>query len=203
VLEHGLAVLGVQHLGVELHAGHPPIRVLERRHLGAGRARGDHEALGGVRDRVTVAHPHRLARREAVEERRVRGGDRERGPPELGQPGALHLAAEGERHGLEAVADPEGRHARLEQGPVHGRGPVRVHGGRTAGEDDRHRPPGEHLRDRHAVRDDLAVDVRLADAPRDELGVLRPEVHDEDRAVHRTAHESATTSAFWKSFSDS
>ena len=38
----------------------------------------------------------------------------------------------------------------------------------------------EHLRDRHRARHDLAVDVRLAHAPRDQLRVLRPEVDDED-----------------------
>ena len=31
VLEHGLAVLGVEHLGVELHAGHAPARGPRRR----------------------------------------------------------------------------------------------------------------------------------------------------------------------------
>ena len=36
VLEHRLAVLGVQHLGVELHAGEPAPDVLERRDRGAG-----------------------------------------------------------------------------------------------------------------------------------------------------------------------
>jgi hypothetical protein len=31
------------------------------------------------------------------------------------------------------------------------------------------------------VRDDLGVDVRLADTPRDQLRVLRPQVDDEER----------------------
>ena len=77
--------------------------------------------------------------------------------------------------------------------------------------------------DRHRVRDDLAVDAGLADAPGDQLGVLRPEVDDEDGGSSK-AHASsggppepepalasqalgavavipsATTSAFWKSF---
>ena len=34
VLEHRLPVLGVQHLGVELHAGQPAAEVLERRDRG-------------------------------------------------------------------------------------------------------------------------------------------------------------------------
>ena len=38
MLEHGLPVLGVQHLRVELHPGHAPAQVLEGGHRGAGRA---------------------------------------------------------------------------------------------------------------------------------------------------------------------
>ena len=48
VLEHLLAVLGVQHLGVPLHAGEPAVDVLERRDRGDV-GRGEHgEALGGA-----------------------------------------------------------------------------------------------------------------------------------------------------------
>ncbi len=60
VLEHLLPVRGVQHLGVELHAGQPPGPVLERRHRRA-RADGQHVEPGGRGgDRVAVAHPHLL-----------------------------------------------------------------------------------------------------------------------------------------------
>jgi hypothetical protein len=59
VLKHPLAVLGVQDLRVELHAGEPADRILER---------GDRRPSGGGRHgepgrrrrhRVTVGHPHR------------------------------------------------------------------------------------------------------------------------------------------------
>ena len=43
--------------------------------------------------------------------------------------------------------------------------------------------PRQHVGDRHRVRHDLGVDPRLADAPRDELGVLGAEVDDEDQVV--------------------
>ena len=43
------------------------------------------------------------------------------------------------------------------------------------------------------ARDDLAVDVRLAHAARDQLRVLRPEVDDEDE-VGRIAHGTRTIS---------
>ena len=45
----------------------------------------------------------------------------------------------------------------------------------------RDRAPGQHLRHRHRVGDDLAVDARLAHPAGDQLGVLRAEVDDEDR----------------------
>ena len=55
-----------------------------------------------------------------------------------------------------------------------------VHRRGAAAEDDRLRVLGQQLRGRDRVRDDLAVDVRLADAAGDELRVLRAEVDDED-----------------------
>ena len=88
----------------------------------------------------------------------------------------------------------------VEQRRVDARGALGVDRRRAAREDDRDGPPGQHLRHRHRVRDDLAVDARLADPPGDQLGVLRAEVDDEDRRVEPGRHESATTSAFWKSF---
>ena len=41
---------------------------------------------------------------------------------------------------------------------------------------------GQHLGGGHRGRDDLGVDLALAHPPGDELRVLRPEVHHEDRA---------------------
>ena len=65
VLEHPLAVLGVQHLGVPLHAGQPPVEVLERRDRGDV-GRGEHREAGRRRgDRVAVGHPDACARRAA------------------------------------------------------------------------------------------------------------------------------------------
>ena len=138
VLEHRLAVLGVEHLGVELHAGHPAAEVLEGGDLGAGGA-GRH--LEARRARPT---PSRRGSSTPTAPRAGRGtawtsgaGDGERRAPELGQPGALDGAAEGERHGLEAVADAEGGHAGVEQRRVDARRALGVHRRRPAREDDR------------------------------------------------------------------
>src|SRR5690606_30555344 len=89
-------------------------------------------------------------------------------------------AAERVRHGLEAVADAQHGHARLEQRAVDRRRPRLVHAGRPARQDDGGRAPLEDLLDRPRVRHDLRVHVRLAHAARDELRVLGAVVDDED-----------------------
>ena len=122
VLEHGLPVLGVEHLGVELHARHAPRRVLEGGDLGPGRAGRHLEARRGRRDTESPWLIHTdWPVGQAVEQRRVGRRDRERGAPELGQPGALDGAAERQRHGLEPVADAEGGDAGLEERRVDAR----------------------------------------------------------------------------------
>ena len=68
VLEHLLAVLGVQHLGVPLDAGQPAPDVLERRHR-RHRRRGQHgEALGRRGHRVAVRHPDVVVGRDVGEQ---------------------------------------------------------------------------------------------------------------------------------------
>ena len=130
-------------------------------------------------DRVAVRHPHDLARRLPGEERRLGGRDRGRRLAVLARAGARDRAAERARHGLEAVAHAEDRHPGLEQGGVEGGSAVGIDRARPAGEDDRRRLLGQQVGNRHRVRHDLAVDLRLAHAARDELGVLRAVVDDE------------------------
>ncbi len=182
VLEDLLAVLGVQHLGVPLHAREAAVDVLEggdRRDVGRGE---DGEARRRLRDRVTVRHPHLVLGGQALEERAgLAHGDRR--TPVLARAGVGDLAAEALGHQLEAVAHAEHRHPGREDVGVDARRALGVDAGRAAGQDDRLRLAREHVRHRHGVRDDLGVDPRLADAPRDELGVLRTEVDDEDQVV--------------------
>ena len=73
VLEHGLAVLGVEHLGVELHAGHAPAEVLEGGHRGPGRP-GGHRKPSGAADTESPWLIHTdCSLGQAVEERGVAG----------------------------------------------------------------------------------------------------------------------------------
>ena len=110
VLQHVLAVGGVHDLGVELDAVEPPRRILEGRDGRRGGAAGHRRAGGRRDDRVPVAHPDRLLRRQPGEERP--GAVLELRLPELRGVGARDLAAEHERHQLGAVADAERRDRR-------------------------------------------------------------------------------------------
>ena len=61
---------------------------------------------------------------------------------------------------------------------------VRVkHGSGAAGEDDAHRLLVKNFGKRRQIGDDLAEDVGLAHAARDQLGILRAEVH-QDNSLH-------------------
>ena len=108
VLEHLLAVLGVQHLGVPLHAGQAAVDVLERRDRGLV-GRGEHVEAGRRRgDRVAVRHPDRVPGRD-VGEQGARRGDLDGGAAVLAGAGVRDLAAEAAGHQLEAVAHAEHR----------------------------------------------------------------------------------------------
>ena len=190
VLEHLLAVLGVQHLRVPLHAGQPAADVLERRHRRAGR-RGQHrEPLGRGRDRVAVRHPDVVLDRYVGQQRAGRA-DRDRRAAVLAGAGVGDLAAEPLRHQLEAVAHAEHRRPGREQRRVDARRALGVDRRGAAGQHDRLGLARQHLGHRHRVRHDLGVDPRLAHPPRDQLRVLGPEVDDEDQVVVRREHHAA------------
>src|SRR2546422_4246502 len=81
---------------------------------------------------------------------------------------------------LHPVADAEDRNAELQQLRIGARGARVEHRVGTAGEDD---PLGGELADELEIACrgvDLAIDVRLAHAPRDQLGVLRSVVENQD-----------------------
>jgi hypothetical protein len=132
-------------------------------------------------DRVPVRHPDGLLGRGVREQPRL--GHLHRGPPELGDAGAVDAAAELQRHELRAVTDAERRHAELEQRRIDARGVVGIDGCRAAAEHERVRVPGPHRLRRDRVADEFGVDAALAYAPRDQLRVLAAEVENENRPV--------------------
>src|SRR5207253_1312589 len=96
---------------------------------------------------------------------------------------AVDPAAELLRHQVHPVTDAEGRYPELEEARVDARRSLGIDRRRAPREDDRGRVAGPDLRSGGAVRDELGVDARLANAPRDQLRVLPPEVEHEHRAL--------------------
>ena len=145
----------------------------------------DAKAFRQLRHAVAMAHPDGKAAAllpHAVEQRAVLQR-RHLGAAEFAMMTAFDLAAELGRHRLLAVADAEHRHAGVENALRRaGRALVR----------DRARPAGEDHRlgadlGEGALggleRRDLAIDARLAHAPRDELRHLRAEIDDQHLVV--------------------
>jgi hypothetical protein len=183
VLQDVLPVRRVRDLWVELHAVQPPLAILEGGNRRRGRARGH---LGPRRrrgDRVAMAHPDRLVGRQVVEELRVAG--LELGLAELGGACSLDGSAEVARHELHAVADAERRDPELEDLGVEVGCTICVDRRRPSGEDQCGRVARGDLCRRQPMPDQLRIDPRLADAPRDELAVLAPEVDHQHRALLR------------------
>ena len=186
-LEHPPALQRVRDFGVELH------RVVVARFVGHGsqrrvrrRAHG-HEAGRDFLDAVAVAHPdveHGAALAVAVIEQLVeqsaRRGHGDLRIPELAVIRAGDAAAELLRHRLHAVADAEHGHARLEHG-LRRLGRLRIRDGLgAAGQDDAARAECANVGVAHVPRMDLAVNAAFADASCDQLGVLGPEIEDQD-----------------------
>ena len=183
-LQHPLALGRVDDLGMELDAVPAVLGVLERRDRGRLRRGRDARARRRRRDGVAVAHPHHLLAREVVEQR---GGSVELDVrlAVLGDVVRLHGPAELAGHQLHPVADPERRHAELEDRGIRERRSLRVDGGGPAGEDQRGRVPRLDLAGAEPVRDELRVDAGLAHAAGDELAVLAAEVEHEHGTLLR------------------
>ena len=104
----------------------------------------------------------------------------DRGVTELALRGGRHGPAEVVRHQLHAVADAQHRTAKIEQSRVALRRAGVGHALRSARKND----PGRLLRanrvGRRVRRPDLRVHRELAQASSDQLGVLRPEIENDD-----------------------
>ena len=173
---------GVGDLGVELDRVEASFGILHRGDRDLVGAGGHAEPLGRPRDGVAVAHPHGVLGGEVLQQPSAAGvGDAEASTAVLALAGGRHLAAERPSHQLMPVADAQHGDAQLEQPGVDLRAVGLVHAGRTARQDDARGLPRSEVVGRGVVRDDLGVDVRLADPPGDQLRVLRPEVDDQDR----------------------
>src|SRR6266536_944818 len=97
----------------------------------------------------------------------------------------VDLASEVVSDQLHAVADAEHGHARTERFSIDLRRAGVVHARRSAAQDEAGGPAFRQLRPGSAAGYELAVDVRLAHASRDQLAELRPEIKDENRLQGR------------------
>ena len=155
------------------------------------RADGDKPArqLGHL---VAVAVPHlELARQSGEEASGARHGKFAR--TELAAFGGLDRTAEIARQQLHAVANTEDGQAEFVDVAVDARRALGINTGRAAGKNDALRPAAPDFLRGGVMRENLRVDTALADAARDDLGVLRPEVENGDlrrqrRVGRATAH---------------
>jgi len=176
------APLGVRDLGMKEQPVEASCRVFHRCDRCVG-ARGDHtEPRRRVGDQIAVTRPHANVARERLEEWAV-ALHPDRGMPEFPLRGRLDTAAEHVRHELHAVADAEHRNTEVEDAIL---APWRtlVTNTRWAA---RQNQPSRTARGQFAEgrleREDLRVDLELAQAPGDELRVLGAEIEDQERLM--------------------
>ena len=182
VAQHFCALLGVVDLRVELHAVEAARLVADADGRAGVGMRAQRKARGHSCHIVAVAHPGDALLAQPGKKTAARVKDRAglavfaRGVVLRGG----HLAAERMRQKLAAIADAQHRHAERKEVGIDLRRACGVHALRSAGENDADGRKLAHLlrRDRKGLY--LAVNVLLTHAPRDELGILRAKVQDQN-----------------------
>ena len=189
------ALGGVMHLRMELHGKETARGIGGDGEGGVGGGAIDLEPRRDGRDVVAVAHPDLFAPvgEPAVEDGKPRIGGRDKGAAEFGSAvAAFDLAAEAMHHHLLAIADAEDRDAHVEDARRRHRRAFGKDRSRTAGEDHGLGGKGAEEGVVHLVeRVDLAIDVQLAQAARDQLRHLAAEVDDEEAVMRALGHAPA------------
>ena len=185
VTQHGLTVLGVVDLGVELHAVEAARLIADADRRAGIRMRHEPERLRHLGHVVPVTHPRNALLRQAAEQTAIgvkpclRLAVLTRGV----FAGGGHFPAEILRHELAAVANTEDGDAEPEDLRIDLRRTLGVNALRAAGEDDADGVKGADLIHGHGVRLDFAIDIALAHAARNELVILSSEIEDDDRLI--------------------
>ncbi len=178
VLQQLHALAGVRDLRVELHRPDAALFVGDAGE-GVGGPRGEGEAVGQLLRFVAVAHPDGERTGKSVEEEGL-VDDIDLGVAVLAGGRGFDLAAEVVHDELQPVADAEDGDAEREHGGIGGGSIGVIDRARAAGEDDAQRIERAELIERRGAGKHDGEDVELADAARDELGVLRTEVENDD-----------------------
>ena len=184
-----LAARRVDDFGMELQAEQFLRAVLdggERRVLGDGDRL---EAARQFRELVAVRIPDLELRRQSAEERARRILDLQHALAVFAFLAFLDLAAEELREQLHAEANAEHRHAEAENGLVRQRRVLGINRRRPAGKNDAAGLERGDFGGGRVVAQDGGIDVALADAARDDLGVLRPKIQNDDLFVHEIKTE--------------
>ena len=141
--------------------------------------RGCAKSRGHGRDLVAVAAPDVDLFADPIEElRAIRDVQHARA---VFAPGAeLHLAAQMVRHQLHPVANSQHRKAERKNLRIEVRRAFVVNAGRPARKHDALRLQRRDFLRRDIEANDLRIDLAFANPPRDDLGVLRTEIEDEN-----------------------
>src|SRR5690606_40152494 len=204
--QHRPALFGVRHFGMELHAVDVARLVGHRHDRHAAGARGDAETRRNLTDAVAVAHPDIEPRwrtgviLEAIQQR-AGGNHLGFGMAELALKIRFGATTQLRCQRLHAVADAENRYAEVE-GFLWGFRRIGCRRRlRTARENDALWRVSRDFRGIVIPGPYLAIDADLADAPGDQLRVLRAEVEDQDLVamdVHRVPlRESRRPRRLW------
>ena len=173
------AVRRVRDLGMKLEAVDRQLAMPHRRDR-AGRGRGQRQEIAaGVVDLVAVAHPDDRLARDVVEERLGRVQHAALGAAELAGRRRIDLGPHRLAGQLHPVADPQDRHAQLEDRRIALRCPGLVDARRPAREDQGQRVQLANSLGRDVVADDPRKRMPLAHPARDELDVLSTEIQDQ------------------------
>ena len=168
----------VHHLWMELHGPDAP-RLVRDSGQRVGGLRGLDEARGQRFCLVAVAHPHLERGGKSVEELRL-GDHLHLRVAVLARGCRLNPPAQVVHDEVQPVADAEHGNAHRKQCGISGRRVRVVDRAGATGEDQPQRLERANLLDGRGAGKHHGEDVELADATRDQLGVLRAEVQNDD-----------------------
>ena len=183
VAEHFLAKGGVHDFRMELDTVEVLVLVDHGSNGAFGGMAGHDESFGYFFHIVLVAHPADIVLFDSGKQAGFRVEDHCRLAVFTGRISMGHDAAQFLGHELMAVAESQHGDPHLKDTVVNGRCVFRIDAARTAGQDDGFRILGFDLFQRICVRNDFAVDSAFTDASGNQLGVLSPEVDDQDQLM--------------------
>jgi len=178
------AARGVRHFGMELEAEKFLRAVFDGGVVRVFRGGDGFEAGGKPGELVAVGIPNLQLCRQGNEERGGRVLHLQATLAVFALAPRLDLAAQILGQQLDAVADPEHRDTEVEDRAVRLGRLWGINAGGAAGEQEPAGPEGGNFGCRGVIPEDHAIDVALANAPGDDLCVLRTEIQNDDLLGH-------------------